>query len=89
MFSAGQVGILDDFRSLELVKDGRRQKFSSNLRQDKGHAALWETFLDAIHQGTAAPIPYADLLAVTRATLAAMDSLQSGHTEPVPTSRVG
>lgn len=89
VFSAGRVGILDDFRSLELVKDGRRQKFSSNLRQDKGHAALWEAFLNAVQHGTPAPIPYADLLAVTRATLAAMASLQSSRTEPVLTSRVG
>ncbi len=75
VFCAGQVAVLDDFRSLELVKDGSRRVSRSLLSQDKGHRAGWEAFLTAIRQGGPAPIPYEQLLGVTWATFAAVQSL--------------
>ena len=75
VFSGGQVGLLDDFRRLELVKDGRRQILQSRLAQDKGHRAAWQAFLAAIRQGGPAPIPYNHLIGVTRATFAAVTAL--------------
>jgi hypothetical protein len=39
VFSGGRVAVLDDFRALETVKDGRRKTVRSRLAQDKGHAA--------------------------------------------------
>ena len=84
VFSAGRVGVLDDFRSLELVRNGHRQSFASRLRQDKGHAALWKAFLSAAEQGTIPPIPYSDLVGVTRASISATKSIQSGFPETIP-----
>jgi len=86
VFSAGRVGILDDFRSLELIHDGRRRVFSSRLRQDKGHAGLWRAFLAAIEKGGPPPISYSDLLAVTRASFAAVRALASGAAERIVAS---
>ena len=79
VFSAGRVGILDDFRKLELIADGRRQMVRSRLRQDKGHRAEWEAFTKAILAGGPPPIPYEHLIWVTRATFAAVDSLHLGE----------
>ncbi len=78
VFSNGRVAILDDFRSLELAYAGQRQVFRSRLRQDKGHRAAWEAFLAAINAGGPPPIPYPELVGVTRATFTAMEALRGG-----------
>ena len=44
VFQDGRVGIMDDFRRLEWIADGRKRTFKTRLRQDKGHQAEWEAF---------------------------------------------
>ncbi len=83
VFCAGRVAVLNDFRQLELVKDGRREIFRSSVRQDKGHRAGWEAFLQAVKNGSPPPIPYEHLFGVTRATFAAVRSLRSGEAETI------
>jgi len=84
VFAGGRVAVLDDFRSLEMVHNGRRKKISSRLRQDKGHAAIWQAFVDAILQGGQPPIPYDQLFGVTQASFAAVQSLRSGEKVAIP-----
>jgi predicted dehydrogenase len=79
VFAGGRVAVLDDYRSLELTRDGRRQTYRSRLRQDKGHQAEWLAFSQAILAGGPPPIPYDQIFGVTRATLAALQSLRSGQ----------
>lgn len=76
IFCAGRVAVLDDFRVLDMVHDGLRK----TLRQvqDKGWHAEWLAFARAIHAGDKSPIPYEQLLGVTRASFAAVESLRSG-----------
>jgi predicted dehydrogenase len=76
VFAAGQVAVLDDFHSLELVRDGRRSVHRSRLRQDKGHHAEWQAFSQAILSGGLPPIPYEHLIGVTRASLAALQAIR-------------
>ena len=78
VFSGGRVGVLDDFRMLETVRDGQRHVEKSRLRQDKGHAAEWQAFSTSIINGLPAPIPYDHLVGVTRASFAAVSALRSG-----------
>lgn len=77
-FSSGKIGILDDFRSLELVTEASKHSTRSALRQDKGHAAAWDTFLECIQKGDAPPIPYDQLSGTSRASFAVLESLRSG-----------
>lgn len=77
IFGGGRVAVLDDFRTLELVSDGRKAKRRSRLRQDKGHKAEWEAFVDAIRSGGPPPIPYDDLISTTKASFAAVKSLHT------------
>ena len=79
-FAGGRVAVLDDFRSLEMVHNGRRKTMRSRLRQDKGHQAEWEFFARAITEGRKPPIPYDQLFGVAEATFAAVESLRSGKT---------
>jgi predicted dehydrogenase len=78
VFSSGRVAVLNDFRSLEMVQPGKRQLARSWLRQDKGHQAAWQAFLSAVRTGSPPPIPYEQLLGVTRAALGAVEALRSG-----------
>jgi predicted dehydrogenase len=89
VFTAGRVAVLDDFRSLELIQNGRRKTFTSRLRQDKGHLAAWESFVEAISAGGPPPIPYDQLLGVTQATFAALDSLRTSQTITIHPPEVG
>jgi predicted dehydrogenase/threonine dehydrogenase-like Zn-dependent dehydrogenase len=75
VFTSGRVAILDDFRSLETIQDGKRKVYRSRFRQDKGHLAEWQAFVSAIIYGGCPPIPYQHLVGVTQASFAAVDSL--------------
>jgi len=83
VFCNGRVAVLDDFRSLEMVRSGKRTVLRSRMRQDKGHQAEWEAFAAAILAGGPPPIPYAHLFGVTRATFAAIEALRSGEKVPI------
>lgn len=76
-FGGGRVAVLDDYRGLELVSGGKVKRKSS--RQDKGHRAIWQATAAAIRQGGPAPIPYNELVGVTQATFAVVESLRTGH----------
>ena len=86
VFCGGKVAVLDDFRSLELVYQGRRQAFRSHLAQDKGHRAAWQAFLAAVRGGGQPPIPYAHLTGVARACFAAVQSLAENRPVYLPPS---
>ncbi len=79
VFAGGRVAVLDDFRTLVMVQNGRRQKVQSRLRQDKGHRAEWDAFSQAVVAAGAPPIPYEQLIGVSRASFAALQSLRTGE----------
>lgn len=75
VFCAGQVSVLDDFVSLETVRDGRKTRAKG--AQDKGHVAEWKAFAKSIREGGEPPIPYEQLVGVTKSTFAAVESLRA------------
>jgi predicted dehydrogenase len=77
VFCGGRVAVLDDFRILELISQGKRRKWRSRWKQDKGHRAEWQAFSDAILEGGPVPIPYEHLISVTLASFAAVESLRT------------
>ncbi len=79
VFCGGRVAVLDDFRTLEMIRDERRKIVKSAFRQDKGHFGEWQAFVKAIREGGEPPIPYEQLIGVTKATFAAMVSLRQGR----------
>ncbi|PKN91212.1 MAG: alcohol dehydrogenase, partial [Chloroflexi bacterium HGW-Chloroflexi-7] len=80
VFGAGKIGVLDDFRTLELVSEGKRQMIRSRFKQDKGHQAAWQAFMTAVTNGASAPIPYDQMMAVHKACYAAVQSITNGET---------
>jgi len=79
VFTGGRIGILDDFRTLQLVTETRTTTLRSRFSQDKGHQAAWQSFINCITGGKNPPIPYEQLIAVTRASFAANTSAHSGE----------
>ena len=74
VFCGGRVAVLDDFRALEMIRDGRRKTVKN--AQDKGWKDEWRAFTRAIREGGEPPIPYEQLVGVTSATFAALESLR-------------
>ncbi len=78
VFGGRSTAVLDDFRRLELVRNGRTQRVRSRLRQDKGHRAEWAAFADSVRLGKDAPIAFEDIVCSTLATLRAEESRMAG-----------
>jgi predicted dehydrogenase len=78
VFCGGYVAVLDDFRSLQMVHAGHSKVVKK--AQDKGWYNEWVAFAGAIRAGGQPPIPYDQLIGVTRATFAVLESLRTGTT---------
>ncbi len=74
IFCAGEIAILDDFRSLEMVQDGNHKSIKG--QQDKGWKDEWVAFSNAIREAGNPPIPYDQLIGVTRSSFAVVDALR-------------
>lgn len=79
VFSGGAVGVLDDFRTLTLVRGGRSKTVQSRLRQDKGHRGEWAAFATSIESGGPPAIPFSDLTNVTATCFEIVRSLRTGE----------
>jgi predicted dehydrogenase/threonine dehydrogenase-like Zn-dependent dehydrogenase len=81
VYGGGVVGVLDDFRSLVVSRDGKVQR-QKRMAQDKGFDQEVAAFLAAVRGGPE-PIPFASLVCTTRATFAIEESLRTGQPVPV------
>jgi predicted dehydrogenase/threonine dehydrogenase-like Zn-dependent dehydrogenase len=78
VFGGGSVGLIDDFRSLEIIKGGKplRAKAAS---QDKGQKREVEETIKSFRALGVAPIPFSELVAGMKAIFAARQSAISGQ----------
>ena len=83
VFGGGTVAVLDDFRRLELVRDGRKETMHSRWRQDKGHRGEWAAFSDFARRRGEAPIQFEELVCSMLATLRIGESVATGKRLPV------
>ena len=75
VFGGGKVATLNDYRSLEMVHNGKRKTIKNRLGQDKG----WKDEMLALENGAKTgepPISYEHLIGVTKASFAAVESLR-------------
>ena len=77
VFCQGAVARLDDFRTLELARDGKVQKFKGI--QDKGHRRELQLTIEAIRSGNSSPIPFEELVEVTETTFQVQQALATGE----------
>ena len=79
VFGGGAVATIEDFRSAELCRDNQR-RVVKRFSQDLGYEAEIDAFVTGVRQGIE-PIPFEEIVASTRATLRAVESIRTG--EPV------
>ncbi len=77
LFCHNMVIRLNDYRLLELYRNGSKKTYRDVLGQDKGHAASWTAFLASVKDHAEPPIPYTELFGVHRAIFAAKEALVS------------
>ena len=76
VFGGGATAVLDNFRRLEMVKDGRRNVSMSRLRQDKGFSSEWAAFLQAVRDPQSPPpLTFQEIRATSLITFGIMDFL--------------
>lgn len=78
VFGGGSTAVLEDFRRLELVREGRKQTIHSRWRQDKGHRGEWDAFAQAVQLRNEGPIQFDELVCSTLATLRVDQSVAIG-----------
>jgi len=78
VFGGGKVATLNDYRSLEMISNGRRKTIKNRLGQDKGWKDEMLALAKVVKTGMP-PIPYEHLIGVTKASFAAVESLRSGE----------
>ncbi len=82
VIGGGRAAIIDDFRALTTYAEGKTER-QRRRGQDKGHAAAFDAFERYLFGEAEAPIPWAELRAVSRATILAVASLRSGAPQDV------
>ena len=75
VFCEGMIAVLDDYVSLSTVKDGKKNVHSG--AQDKGWKGEMAAFAESVKSGDEPPIPYEQLIGVTKSTFAAVESIRS------------
>ena len=79
VFGGGSVAMLEDFRRLELVRNGRKRISRSRLEQDKGQKAEMRAFVEAVQGKIPPPISFEQIVASTLATLRLQNACQTGQ----------
>jgi predicted dehydrogenase len=77
VFCGGMIAVLDDFVSLQITNDGRTKEVRS--AQDKGWVNEWKAFVKSIREGGAPPIPSEQLIGVTKAAIAVVESVRTSQ----------
>ncbi len=84
VFGGGAIAALEDFRRLDLSRNGRTKTIRSRWHQDKGHRAEWTAFVEAVRGGKA-PIAFDELVCSSLATLRIKESVATGKRIAVDT----
>jgi predicted dehydrogenase/threonine dehydrogenase-like Zn-dependent dehydrogenase len=76
VYTQGKTIVLDNFRTLEAY--GCKGFSKKRMTQDKGHKAQFLQLIQQASSGGKALIPFPELINVTKASFAAIESLQTG-----------
>lgn len=75
-FADGMAGVITDFKQLELVKGGKKEKIAKRMVTEKGHKNEFEKFLEMVKKGSS-EYDFEGNVLTTMATLKAVESLQN------------
>ncbi len=78
VFCSGSVAVIEDFKQLKIYGDKVFKMKRS--KQNKGHEAEIQTFLEAIKKGKSSPIPFDQIHCTTLTTFRILDSIKNQAT---------
>ena len=76
VFGQNSSAVLDDFRSLQVFRTGKRKTFK-NLSQDKGYKNEIDSYLKSLKEDGTSPISFESLVLTSLTTFAAVESLKT------------
>ncbi len=79
IYCEGKSAIMDNFKTVRFYRAGK--KYVHNYDGDKGIKAEIKEVVSSLNKGVAFPIPFNSIVATTKATFAAIESLKIG--EPI------
>ena len=82
VYGGGRVVVLDDFRVLDIWREGKRTRTRA-IAQQKGFDEELKAFLTAARTGDSMPIAWPSIVLTTLTTIRIVDSLSSGRPEAV------
>lgn len=77
VFSAGMSAVLNDFKELKIYGKGKPRK-KKLVNQNKGQKEMVNAFVDGLLKDGKAPIPFDEIIAVTKASFKVLDSIKRG-----------
>lgn len=82
VFGGSQVGIIDNWRTLQIQGQGKQIRQKCWLQAEKGHPQEMAAFIAGIRSGQS-PIPFDSQVATTRATFAIQQAVRTGGSIPI------
>lgn len=79
IYCEGKSAIMDNFKTVKFYRAGK--EYVHNYDGDKGIKSEIEEVIDCLKKGKSFPIPFSSIVATTKATFAAIESLKIG--EPI------
>lgn len=76
IYAQGQTAIIDDFKVLRIYGKGKPSK-RKLLNQNKGQKEMVDAFVNGLLKKGEAPIPFQEIVSVTKATFKVVDSIKS------------
>jgi polar amino acid transport system substrate-binding protein len=75
VYSSGITTVIDDFKTMTVYT--KNKKKYSLFNQNKGHKNEVNSFIQAVHKGSATPISFDDIYLTTLATFKVIDSIKT------------
>ena len=82
VMGSNTTSVLKDFHSLEIHQNGKTRKEKTSVK-DKGHKESLRKFFEAIKNSEIPPIPYQEIFNSSEASLAAVESMQTGQPQTI------
>ena len=76
IYAQGQTAIIDDFKVLRIFGKGKPSK-RKLLNQNKGQKEMVDAFVNGLLKKGEAPIPFQEIVSVTKATFKVIDSIKN------------
>jgi len=88
LFGKGSVAVIDNFRSMRFIKNGKTRKKRNYLSIDRGHTGEMNALFISIKEGKDLPVDFEEYVYTTLATFKIVESINEGKAMHVDLSEL-